>query len=116
MAIEAALEGLFVGEDKTITMVVYQSDGTTAQNITGWTIVLDIRKKDTTGTALLSKTATLVTPASGICSFALSDDDLAASVFPGDDWTGRYSIKRTDTGVETILRYGDVTITRVTQA
>jgi hypothetical protein len=110
--------GLFVGAD----MAVEYTD--TDEDMTGWTIVLDIRKADTSADpAKLSKTGVAsgtynVTPASNTqtFTFTLSDDDLAASVFPGDDWTGRYSIKRTDTGVEMPLRYGAVTITRVTQA
>ena len=124
MATEAALEGLYVGADQTVTMTVYQSDGETPQNIAGWTILLDIRKRDTSSDpALLSVTGTVsgvynVDPNTNtqVVTFTLTDDNLAASIFPGDDWTGRYSIKRTTAGSEMPLRFGDVTVTRVTQA
>ena len=123
MATEAALEGLFVGADHSIDVTVYKANGTDIQDITGWTIVLDIRKKDTSTAALLSKTGVVsgtynISPGTNTqkVTFTLADDpDLAATVFTGDDWTGRYSIKRTDAGSEQPLRYGAVTITRVTQ-
>ena len=106
---------LYVGADHSVPMTIYQSDGVTPQDITGWTIVLDIRKKDTSSAALLSSTAALTTPASGICTFTLSATDLSASVFTGDDWRGRYSVWRTDSGSKQPLRSGDVTIKRTTR-
>lgn len=120
MALEVALEGLFVGADCS---VVYSDASSPLVDMTGWTVVLDIRKKDTAGDpAKLSATGTVsgsysLVAASNtqVVTFTLDDDDLAASVFPGDDWSGRYSIKRTDTDAEQPLAYGDVTITRVTQ-
>jgi hypothetical protein len=122
MATEGALvdstsgEGLYVGTDA----IVEYTD--TDEDMAGWTLVLDIRPADTTSTAKLSKTGVEsgtyhATPASNTqkFSFSLSDDELAASIFSGDDWSGRYSIKRTDPGSEAILRFGAVTIKRVTQ-
>src|SRR5678816_1862293 len=125
MAIEAALEGLYVGVDMTVELTVYTTDAQTAcTDVTGWTTLLEIRKKDTSGGAAKLSKSGLVSgtfnaiPASNTqkVSFPLTDDDLADTIFPGDDWSGRYSIKRTDSGLETVLAYGDVTITRVTQA
>jgi len=123
MATEGALaylvtgETLFVGGDFSIPFTVYQSDGSTAQNITGWTVVLDIRRRDTSNTPpLLTVTATPTTPISGVCTFALSAEDLDADVFTGDEFQGRYSIWRTDTGSRVPLRYGDCVINRTTQA
>jgi hypothetical protein len=114
---EEELIGLFVGADHVINMTVYaDEDETVAQNITGWTIVLEIRKQDTsTGTPKLTTTAAIVSGVAGTCSFTISDTDLAATVFTGDDWEGRYSIWRTDAGSEQPLRYGDVTVTRTTR-
>ena len=123
MATEGALvdstsgDGLFIGSDA----IVEYTD--TDVDMTGWTLVLDIRKTDTSSTAKLTKTGVEsgtynATPASNTQKFrfTLSDDELAASIFTGDDWTGRYSIKRTDAGAEAILRYGVATLKRVTQA
>ena len=129
MALEGALvdstseEGLYIGADHTVDLTVYSNAGKTAiQDITGWTIVLDIRKKDTAATALLSKTASISgsynsSPGSNTqkATFTLADTDLAASTFTGDEFTGRYSIWRTDDGSEQPLRYGDITITRTTR-
>jgi hypothetical protein len=123
MALEGALTGLYVGADHAIDMTVYtDSTQETVQEITGWAILLDIRDYDRASTTLLSVAGTV----SGVfnsspgtntqnVTFALSDTDLAASIFKGDDTPLRYSIKRTDNGFEQPLRYGDVTITRVTQ-
>jgi hypothetical protein len=116
MATEAALEGLYVGADH----VIEYTD--TDENMTGWTLVLDIRKSDRAATALLAETGVEsgtynATPASNTqkFSFTLSDDELAATIFTGDEWTGRYSIWRTDAGFEQPLRFGDCTITRTTR-
>lgn len=125
MAIEGELVGpdgqvLFVGADH---QVVYTDADDPPADMTGWTVVLDIRKKDTSADPpLLSKTG-VVSGAYNAdpelnaqkVTFTLSDDDLAASIFKGDDVVYRYSIKRTDAGSEQPLRYGDATIVTVTQ-
>jgi hypothetical protein len=84
--------------------------------------LLDIRDADRASTTRLSVTGTVSgvfnsVPATNTqkVRFTLADTDLAASIFKGDDTPLRYSIKRTDNGFEQPLRYGDVTITRVTQ-
>lgn len=130
MAEEAALvdatseQGLYVGADQSVELTVYSNSAkTTIQDVTGWTILLDIRRKDTSASpALLSKTGTVsgvfnATPASNTqkVTFTLSDDDLAATIFTGDEFEGRYSIWRTDAGSEQPLRFGDCTITRLTR-
>jgi hypothetical protein len=128
MAVEGTLEGpngelLFVGTDGIVELTVFEADGVTPKDILGWTIWLDIRKKDTTADpALLLKQGTVqgvfnVDPDlnAQVCRWALSDDDLAVTIFPKDDEKLRYSIKRTDAGAEQILRFGDATIMRVTQ-
>lgn len=120
MAVEGELAGLFVGADHEI---VYRDQSEPPENMLGWTVVLDIRKTDTSpDPAKLSKVGvvsgvyanTLATNQQKV-TFMLTDDDLAATVFAGDDPAMRYSIKRTDPGSEQPLRYGDCTIVRVTQ-
>lgn len=123
MADEATLDGIFVGTDLTLEMVVYTTPAHTAcRDITGWTIVLDMRKTDTATTSKLSKTGVVSgvfnsVPGSNTqkVTFTLTDDDLSATVFPGNDPTVRYSVKRTDPGGELILAFGDTPLNRVTQ-
>lgn len=127
MAKEGPLDGLFVGADH---VVEYRSDQNPPEDMTGWTIVLDIRRKDTHGTALLTKAMPVTgtynstpydpnNPASNPqkASCSISDDELSATIFKGDDekLALRYSIKRTNDGFEQPLRYGDCQIIRVTQ-
>ena len=112
MAIEAHIDrddDFFIGEDKTLTFTIYQSDGTTVQNITGWTLswLLKGRPTDTDANAKVTKTTTaggivLTTPASGICTVTVDDTDtdaLAADRY----W---HELKRTDAGFETVLTFG----------
>lgn len=120
MAIEGDLAGLFVGADH---QVIYSDADVPPTDMTGWTVRLDIRKKDTaTDPPLLAKNGSL----GGVYdedplantqafTFTLSDDDLSAFVFKGDDPVLRYSFKRINAGVETVLRFGDCPMTRVTQ-
>lgn len=120
MATESTLEGLHVGADHQI---VYRDSDEPPTNMLGWTVVLDIRKKDTSNDpALLSKTgvvsgiyANTQAMNAQVVTFTLSDDDLAATIFKGEDPTVRGSIKRTDAGSEQPLWYGDVPMNRVTQ-
>lgn len=119
MATEGTLDGLFVGADHS---VVYTDSDDPPTDMSGWTVVLDIRKEDTSSASLLSKTGTVSGSYNADpdlntqkVTFTLSDDDLAATIFTKDDATLRYSIKRTDAGAEQPLRYGDCTIVRITQ-
>lgn len=117
--------GLHVGQDAAIDIYIYaDADAeTTILDTSGWTtLTLDIRKKDTSSAALVSKDGVRsgsfnANPATNTqkWTFTLSDDDLAATVFTGDEFEGRYSIWRKDAGSEKPVRYGDCTITRTTQ-
>lgn len=123
MAIEGALvdattgKGLYIGAD----MSVVYTDPT--QDMAGWTLVLDIRQTDTSPASLASVSGVVsgtynADPAlnTQIVTFTLGAAALAASIFPGDDWVGRYSIARTNAGFKQPLRFGPVLLTRVTQA
>lgn len=119
MATEADLEGLFVGADHTVE---YTDSDDPPTDMSGWTVVLDIRESVTSGTALVSVTGVVSgtynsTAASNTqkVTFTLTDDNLSASVFTGANPTVYYSIKRTDTGFEQPLRHGKVPFNRVTQ-
>ena len=124
MAIEGAITGLYVGADHEAVLTTYTTSAKTAiEDVTGWTIVMDIRTTDRSSTALLSVTGTVsgvfnATPAlnTQITTFSLPAALTAKTIFKGDDVPLRASFWRTDTGFKQPLRFGDVALTRTTQA
>ena len=113
MAIEDHIsesDNWFIGEDKSLIFTVYQADGITPQNITGWALEWDLRKTDADATAVLTKTTAsgiaLTTPTSGVCTVTIADTD-TDTLDPG---TYRHALKRTTADSETILTYGNATI------
>ena len=103
-------DAFYTGEDKTITATIYQADGVTAQNITGWSLsyLWKRAKTDVDADAVLVKSTTsgivLTTPVSGVCTITIADTDT-------DALTARtywHELKRTDAGSETILTTGTV--------
>lgn len=117
MAIEANIpesEYWFLGEDKSLVFTVYQSDGTTAQNITGWALswMLKDSEYDADADAVLTKTTdsgiALTTPLSGICTVTIADTDTSTL----DAKLYRHELKRTDDGSETVLSYGFAVLLR----
>jgi hypothetical protein len=117
MAIEANIgvsADWFTGEDKSLVFTVNQSDGSTAQDITGWSLSWMLKRAvaDADADALITKTTgsgiALTTPASGICTVTIDDTD-TDSLEPG---TFRHELKRTGAGVETILSYGTAVLKR----
>ena len=98
----------YIGEDKTLPVTIYQSNGTTAQDVTGWAISFMLKKRATDADVAAKVTKTtvsgiaLTTPASGLITVSIADTDtdgLAAGSY-------RYEIKRTDAGFETVLTSG----------
>jgi hypothetical protein len=123
MPIEGTLDGLYVGADQSVELTVYQDDGETPEDVTGWTTVLDIRKSDTAPAAKLSASGVVSGTYNAdpelntqVVTFTLSATALASTVLPGDDPALRYSIWRTDSGHKMPLRFGSVIFTRVTRA
>lgn len=112
MAIESTIGGdgvLFVGEDKTFRLEVLLPT-LLPVDATGWSILFDIRVKDTSSEYIISRTATLTgvySPVRGTNTqravVVLTDTDL--NLFHAK--TYRYSWKRMDDGLETVLAYGD---------
>ena len=127
MAIEGALEGengevLFVSADHIVEMSIFQADGVTPQDIAGWTIRLDIRTKDVSTRVLFAADGAVSGTFNAdpvlnaqVVSWTVSDVDLAATTFKGDDPECRYSVKRTDDGSEQVLRFGAAVLNRTTQ-
>ena len=111
MAIETNIGGsnkdLFIGEDKTFRLTVPTVD------IAGWDIVWVVRTTDSAADpALFNKTAT-ITGTFGV-------DQVAAVVLTDDEMNTlstrnyRYSWKRMNNGLETILAFGNMVPLRVT--
>ena len=90
----------FVGEDQSLQFTIYDSAGA-AQNITGWTIQFKMAATDG-GTAVLTKSATLTSPTTGLCTVATLSADtsgLAAGTY-------FYALSRTDSGNNAVLAHG----------
>lgn len=99
----------FTNADKLIKFTIYQADGVTPQNITGWALswMLKRRLTDPDANALVTKTTgagsiTLTTPLTGNCELIVTDENTAAVE------AGFYvhELKRTDAGAETPLCEG----------
>jgi hypothetical protein len=93
-------DGVFTGEDQALRFTIYDDTTGAAKDITGWTIEFKLASSQTSA-ALVTKSATLTTPASGICTVTLSAADLAAAV-----GIYFYSLTRTDAGNVQVLAYG----------
>lgn len=117
MAIESTIGGsgsLFVGEDKKLRFgpLASASDATVGVDMTGWTMVLDIRLKDNSpDPAILSVPLTTLEGAFNATQSlnqqraiaVLTDDQL--NLFRAKDY--RWSWKRMDADSETVLGYGN---------
>ncbi len=101
-----ATDGYFVGEDKALVFTVKDAVGAAA-NITGWTIRFELSDlNDQFGHEILTKTATLTSPGSGICTVIVASDD-TIELEPG---TYYYTLRRTDAGARTELAYGSLVL------
>ena len=107
-----ASDGWFIGEDKTIEIDVVQSDGSTAQTMTGWALTWELKRSQFHSTVLISKTT-----ASGISIGNGDGTDDRASITVADTDTedlepGTYyhQLRRSDAGSEVILSRGDAVI------
>jgi hypothetical protein len=112
MAREATIGGsgtLFVGEDKTLSLAVVDLSGNPV-DISGWSILFDVRKLDASTTYIISKTANIAGTYDPVASantqravIILSDDEM--NLFR--EATYRHSWKRMTAGNETVLAWGD---------
>lgn len=100
MATETAIS-MFRGEDKPITFTV-----TPAEDITGWSLTFTVARRADSTTKLLTKSCTLVTPASGIFKATLVPAD-TAGIAPGAYF---WDVTRTNTGSVTVVGYGAFSI------
>jgi hypothetical protein len=122
VAVESTIGGsglLFVGEDKILRFELYDPDDDTASiDMTGWTLLFDVRLKDNSADpAILSKTPSLTGVFNAVRTsntqraiVTLTDDDM--NLFK--EKTYRWSWKRMDAGSETVLGWGDFTPQKAT--
>lgn len=110
---------LFVGEDKTIRLeLIDPVDTTVAVNMLGWTMLFDVRKKDTSAEPAISSLTPSLT---GVFDVVRATNTQRAIVTFTDTelnkykaGTYRWSWKRMDDGIETILGWGSFTPQKAT--
>lgn len=96
----------FIGEDKEIEITVFQADGKTPANISGWTFEWVLRVDPDSATALITKTSV-----SGIDVIDLPGARVRVTVSradtvnlqPGEHF---HSLRRTDAGQSKVLVHG----------
>lgn len=95
---------VYRGEDASLVFAIYEADGVTPQNITGWSLSFTVRPAG--GIALIAKTVgngiALTTPASGIATVTLAAAD--TSSLPAVYYS--FSLARTDSGQDAELTSG----------
>lgn len=94
----------FIGEDKSIAINVLQSDDTTPQTMTGWTLVWELKAADRSVSALISKTPAISSDdgTDDLATVTIVDTDTEA-LAPG---TYYHHLRRSDGGAEQILSHG----------
>ena len=102
---------VYQGSDVLITVTVYESDGYTADVITGWDLEATFAKPvsrsiDTTLTKTIGDGVTITNGAGGVCTVALEDTD--TDEMDAGEW--EWSLWRIDDGSEAPLAIGTLTI------
>lgn len=109
MSTEANIDsGFFRGEDKAIVFTIKNTNGA-AIDITGWTMSFRMASA-LWGTAVITKTPTLTTPASGICTVNLASADTSGLTQDGNSTTYYYTLRRTNAGSRTELAFGHIVV------
>lgn len=100
-------EHLFIGEDRTIRIDVVQSDDTTPQAMTGWSLTWELLNRRG-GTVLITKTPSIGNGSAtdDRATITITDTDTEA-IDPG---TYFHVLRRTDAGGEAVLAFGDAVI------
>ncbi len=98
---------MFQGEDKTFQDLIYQADGVTPQDITGWTVRFVICSYNDPTTIFLAKACTAVGPtANGLTGVTVLSTD-TAPFYPGQY---SYFFERTDVGADAVPTLGLFTL------
>lgn len=98
----------FEGEDQDIEFTIYRRSTNAAQDVTGWT--LEFKLATAKGAvAVLTKSATLTTPASGVVTVSIAAADTAGLSLT-QDTTYYYTLARTNAGANQIVAHGEAVI------
>lgn len=108
MTIEANFKS-YVDEDLALPVTIYEEDGTTPQNITGWSIEFVAHSmSDNTPLVSASTSAGTITINSDTVApqitVSISSSDIQSSGMPPADYL--FYIRRTNVGGQTVLTYG----------
>jgi hypothetical protein len=105
-------DGWFTGEDKALQFTVYEEDGVTPQDITGYSLVWQLRVARDSPAAVLSKTdgsgIAIVNGPAGRCDVDVDRTD-TDDLEPGSYY---HQLARDDTGAHTVLTYGEAVLQR----
>jgi len=101
----------FRSEDKTLEFTVFQADGVTAENISGWALEYQLCNLD--NSAIFSKTTgaaeiVITDGPNGVCQVTIVDTDTDALT----KTKFKHELGRTDAGFEATLVHGTVQIQR----
>jgi hypothetical protein len=101
----------FIGEDRTINIDVKQSDESTAQTMTGWSLTWELKPSPGEAFSIQKTTSDGITIGNGVgtddrASITIGDGDTEA-IEPGVYY---HQLRRTDAGSEQLLSFGDVTL------
>src|SRR4051812_19735578 len=105
MPVVRTLDPIYPGEDIELGDTIYQSDGVTPEDITGWSIQFTVHKL---GTTYITKTTgdgiTLTDPENGILTVAIDGTD-TEDMTP---YNYEFCIERTDPGGAGVLTTGTI--------
>lgn len=110
----------FIGEDKTLEFEIYDSTEALIQNVTGWAMLFRLRRISESDAVLFTKTTggSTITIAGTYNADPTVNAQRTSVVIDDTDTDnlqpGKYAywLWRTDSGNETVLAYGDVTLKR----
>lgn len=101
---------LYKSEDKIYEDTIYESDGTTPQDITGWALLFSFHKYGDPDTVFFEKTTgdgiEITNADEGVCQVTVESDD-TEDLYPNQYG---YYISRTDTGDNAVLTSGLATL------
>lgn len=112
-------DGFFIGDDKTIEFEVFEDDGATPANVTGWALEWDVRATVAAAVALIAKASGTGIAVTGTYNAVRASNTQRVIVTVDSADTdalspGRFAhaLKRTDPGHETTLSLGDFMLQR----
>ncbi len=109
MATQTFTFEMFTGEDVSFPVTIYQSDGTTPQNISGWALRFVLHPPSGPPVVTLTTAGgeiALTTPLSGLATVTLGAGKTA--LLPSGDYV--CYVERADSGFDAILADGTATL------